>query len=102
MFAGINLFQVAAHEFGHSLGLEHSDVKTALMTPYFQGYEPNFKLDIDDIRGINALYGEKDANLCNDVSVDAAFKSNEGEMYVFKGMYNFSFNKPCMNIHKTQ
>ncbi|KAI0228015.1 Matrix metalloproteinase-20 [Lamellibrachia satsuma] len=55
----INLFQVAAHEFGHSLGLAHTDVNTALMAPLYRGYEPNFTLDPDDISGIQRIYGSK-------------------------------------------
>nr|CAI5828038.1 unnamed protein product [Callosobruchus analis] len=50
-YRGTNLFQVAAHEFGHSLGLSHSDVRQALMAPFYRGYDPIFSLDSDDIEG---------------------------------------------------
>ena len=56
---GIDLFTVAAHELGHSLGLGHSEDPTALMAPFYQGYNPDFQLNYDDIVGIQMLYGKR-------------------------------------------
>jgi peptidoglycan hydrolase-like protein with peptidoglycan-binding domain len=53
--SGVDLYTVAAHEIGHSLGLAHSTVSGALMYPYYGG--PHRFLDQDDINGIQALYG---------------------------------------------
>lgn len=53
-----NLFLVAAHEFGHSLGLAHSSDPGALMYPNYIFREPStYSLSQDDINGIQAIYG---------------------------------------------
>ena len=51
--ADIDLFSVALHEFGHALGLGHSDRPGAVMYPY---YRMTSGLTDDDIAGIQALY----------------------------------------------
>ncbi|KAM6158570.1 matrix metalloproteinase-27 [Rhynchocyon petersi] len=55
---GFSLFLVAAHEFGHSLGLSHSNDQTALMFPNYISLDPTkFPLSQDDIYGIQSIYG---------------------------------------------
>ena len=40
------------------MGLEHSDVRDAIMYPWYTKYQPGFKLKYDDILGIQTLYGK--------------------------------------------
>ncbi|XP_063549556.1 matrix metalloproteinase-27 isoform X3 [Gorilla gorilla gorilla] len=55
---GFNLFLVAAHEFGHALGLSHSNDQTALMFPNYVSLDPRkYPLSQDDINGIQSIYG---------------------------------------------
>ena len=54
---GMSLLVIAVHEFGHALGLYHSDVNDAIMYPYYEeGMAAN--LHQDDIAGIQAIYGK--------------------------------------------
>ncbi|KAM9386135.1 matrix metallopeptidase 30 isoform 2-T2 [Pholidichthys leucotaenia] len=59
--AGSNLFLVAAHEFGHALGLAHSQDEAALMHPTYK-YEntDGYKLPNDDKKGVQAIYGVRE------------------------------------------
>jgi hypothetical protein len=52
---GNDLFTVAAHEFGHALGLDHSTLGTAEMFGIYNGVKS--KLTADDIAGAQAVYG---------------------------------------------
>ncbi|XP_072259178.1 matrix metalloproteinase-18-like [Pyxicephalus adspersus] len=89
-----NLFLVAAHEFGHSLGLFHSEDPGALMYPNYANTDPNrFELPQDDINAIQALYGgTSDAvqptgpttpSRCDPTLVFDAITSLRGEMIFF-------------------
>jgi len=53
--AGRALLIVAAHEFGHAIGMEHSRTRGALMYPTYK-FTKNLKLGSDDINGARRLY----------------------------------------------
>ncbi|XP_051882281.1 matrix metalloproteinase-20-like [Pristis pectinata] len=96
---GVNLFQVAAHELGHALGLAHSRYRSAVMYPtYLKRSSNRFSLSVDDIRAIQNLYGtiqmfnqESAQPLMPDkcdpsISFDAVTKAH-GDTFLFKNEY---------------
>ncbi|KAM4545909.1 uncharacterized protein PAE49_018371 [Odontesthes bonariensis] len=97
---GYTLFLVAAHEFGHSLGLSHSDDPGALMYPLYSYRNPDtFVLPQDDVRGIQTLYGpNKDPSVgesqppttpdaCDSTMALDAVTTLRGEMLFFKDSF---------------
>ncbi len=54
---GVNFFYTAAHEIGHTLGLDHSNVPNSLMWPWGKTFVTNFVLPKDDKDAIQSIYG---------------------------------------------
>ncbi|GAA6218488.1 collagenase 3-like [Lates japonicus] len=104
---GYVLFMVAAHEFGHSLGLSHSDDPGALMYPVYSYRNPDtFVLPQDDVRGIQSLYGPNleidpqqpkptaptTPDACDSTMVLDAVTTLRGEMFFFKDSFFWRSN----------
>lgn len=92
--SGYILFMVAAHEFGHSLGLSHSDDPGALMYPLYSYRNPDtFVLPQDDVKGIQHLYG-KDLFLCRGLNKLTALSCSRLCWTVIQGGLNVSLLNP--------
>ena len=60
--SGIDLESVALHEFGHTLGLAHSNDTNAVMYAYYGGRRRDLRQD--DIDGIQYIYGKEPDRWC--------------------------------------
>ncbi|KAL0994365.1 hypothetical protein UPYG_G00121200 [Umbra pygmaea] len=119
---GYNLFLVAAHEFGHSMGLSHSKDPGALMYPIYSYTDPRtFSLPRDDVNGIQFIYGPNpDVNpnpgkpdptppstpdACDPKLVLDAVSTLRGEKMFFKGRFFWrsyaQSSRPELNLIKS-
>lgn len=58
-FGAVSLLSVAIHEFGHGLGIDHSEAREAMMYANYDGSNIKLELAQDDISAIQKLYGVK-------------------------------------------
>nr|UUA79708.1 matrix metalloproteinase 17-1 [Nemopilema nomurai] len=105
--SGKDLLWISVHELGHSIGLDHSDVKSSIMYPYYRGYPGlDFELTPDDVRGAQALYGEKTATTPKIPAVtikpyDARCFSKMGAVFLGNDKRTYVFNSDKLYILKT-
>uniref|UniRef100_A0A2K6EH01 Matrix metallopeptidase 8 n=2 Tax=Propithecus coquereli TaxID=379532 RepID=A0A2K6EH01_PROCO len=104
-----NLFLVAAHEFGHSLGLAHSSDPGALMYPNYAFRETStYTLPQDDINGIQAIYGPSSNPIqptgpstprsCDPRLTFDAIATLRGEILFFKDKYFWRRHPQLRNV----
>jgi len=79
--AAVDLESVATHEIGHLLGLSHSSVKEAVMYPSLSPREKRANLNIDDIKGVQSLYGSN-PNFRSEWSLESDMSANKGSNFV--------------------
>uniref|UniRef100_A0A8C9TC86 Collagenase 3 n=1 Tax=Scleropages formosus TaxID=113540 RepID=A0A8C9TC86_SCLFO len=107
-----NLFLVAAHEFGHALGLSHSTDPGALMHPMYS-YNQGYPLSELDVHEIQALYGEgpnptiqhvkpkpRAPEKCDPMlSIDAVTELR-GERIIFKDRFHWRLHPQHFEAHQ--
>lgn len=75
----ISLLGVASHEFGHAIGLLHTNDANALMYPEYSPY--NLQPGQDDISGVQRLYGLGSGRVTNPTPLPGNPPSNNGNPY---------------------
>ena len=81
-----DLFTVAAHEFGHALGLGESTSTTAVMFSPYNGARR--ALGTDDVNGIHAIYGARPADGSNNSFATATDVSSSIDPVLLTGVVN--------------
>ncbi|XP_028798899.1 metalloendoproteinase 4-MMP [Neltuma alba] len=74
----VDLESVATHEIGHLLGLSHSTMKEAVMFPSLKPRDKRAELNMDDIKGVQYLYGSN-PNFRYDSSLESDMSANNNE-----------------------
>ncbi|XP_058745199.1 metalloendoproteinase 4-MMP-like [Vicia villosa] len=79
----VDLESVATHEIGHLLGLSHSSVREAVMYPSLRPRDRRADLNIDDIKGVQSLYGSN-PNFRSQWSLESDISTNHAAKFTFR------------------
>ncbi|KAF5177293.1 Metalloendoproteinase 4-mmp [Thalictrum thalictroides] len=85
----VDLESVMTHEIGHVLGLAHSSVQEAVMYPSLSPRTKKVNLRLDDVKGVQALYGSNPDFKMNSLLVSET--SNQGFVLSPKSSKWFTF-----------
>ena len=88
---GIDLATVAAHEFGHSLGLGHSADPNSIMAPFYVGRRAF--LSFDDIAGIISIYGAKTADTILQLEETTTIRPGFGSFRIVEGSMSIGLRR---------
>jgi predicted Zn-dependent protease len=87
----ISLLNVALHEIGHSLGLQHSSITNSIMYAWY--ISPIFYLSEDDILGIRELYGFRMSTSSETTSIETtSIETTSTEKTIYKAKNIFLQN----------
>ena len=64
------------------------------MAPFYRPYDPDLKVEEDDIRGIQKLYGRID--ICTLKRIDTIFTLPDNSTYVLTGNQNWKLKNPSI------
>lgn len=80
-------YEIALHEIGHALGLAHADHPQDVMYYLTNPENETGRLSADDIAGIQALYGARDASSAGTAgAAEAAFAAAAASLFFLKAL----------------